>query len=274
MRIGIGLTVVSVLLTQQSSLDPRDLLSNPRPLTNTEIAVILTATQRAMTGKTFRLATFGGRQGPEILMGRAGAPKRIRWAGAILGGTVGGVASDSSAPSRTATTWRLDYITITDYTGRPARHCNGLADQGDLVVEYRLESSSVHWKITARRWGARDFGGLGLRPVFRMLQGAGTLTSGEVKRVGGRLARALVAPWTSPARGEQETMLIGDPIPTLRGDPLPHEAVQSLWIDTRTRLPWRWEVSEQGLFRFGYEFSYSSIDLRLPRGVASPDCIQ
>jgi len=277
MKLAAAIVVTLTLLTQPSKVTPRDLLSDPRPLSNTEIAGVLAASQRAMAGKTFRLSYNGRGQGTEILMGRNGIPRRIRSAGSILGGVVGGVAPGSTEPSRTMTTWRLDYITITDYTGRPARHCNGSADQGDLVVDYRLESSSVSWKVTPRRRDARDFGGPGLAPLFELLQGAGSITSSELKLGAGRLARALVAPWMPLRRSvETEVMQMGDPTPNLRGDPLPGEAMQSLqslWIDSRTLLPVRWDVSERGGRVSVFDFDYSPLDVRLPPSVRQPDCL-
>lgn len=269
--------IVVALLTQPAKMSPRDLLDSSRPLTSIEIAAVLVASQRAIEGKTFRLLFDGRGQGPEILMGRNGMPRRIRSAGSITGGVVGGVAPGSTEPDRVATTWRLDYITITDYTGRPAHHCNGSADEGDLVVEYRLESSSVSWKVTARRRDVRDFGGLGLAQLFEMLRGAGSISSGELKQIGPHAARALVSAWTPPAQSSGEPpALIGDPTPNVRGEPVqsvPEEAVQRLWIDIRTLLPVRWVVAQGGRTGFESSFNYTAIDLRLPKGATTPDCI-
>ena len=277
MKLLAGTLIVVALLTQPAKMSPRDLLDSSRPLASTEIAAVLVASQRAIEGKTFRLLFNGRGQGPEVLMGRNGMPRRIRSAGSITGGVVGGVAPGSAEPDGAATTWSLDYITIIDYTDRPARHCNGLVDEGDLVVEYRLESSSVSWKATARRRDARDFGGLGLAPLFEMLRGAGSISSGELKQIGLLAARALVSTGTPPAHSSGEPpALIGDPIPNVRGEPVqsvPEEAVQRLWIDIRTLLPVRWVVSEGGRTGFNLSFNYTPIDLRLPKGVTTPDCI-
>jgi hypothetical protein len=279
MKLPVAIVVLT-LLTQSSKVTPRDLLSDPRPLSNAEIAEVLVASQQAMAGKTFRLSFNGPGQGrgTEILMGRNGMPRRIRSAGAIVGGVVGGLVPGAAEPDRVSATWRLDYVTLTDYTGRPARHCNGTPDQGDLVVEYRLESSSVSWNVTARRREARDFGGLGLAPLFQMLQGAGSFTSGELGEIDRHSARALISAWTPTTRSSQEPpALIGDPTPNVRGEPVQSvldEAVQRLWIDTRTLLPVRWRVSERGRTGVDLGFNYAPIDLRLPKGVHARDCVQ
>ena len=275
MKIAAALAV-SLLMTQPLPLSPRELLSDVRPLTGVEIAAVLHASQRAIAGETFRLAPGGLAEGPQVLMGREGVPRRIRWAGTIISGVVGGVASGSGEtrpPIRT--TSRVDYVTITDYTGRTAPDCAGSVNQGDLVVEYKLESPGTVWQTNTRLRDARDFGGPGIAPIFKMLKGAVTLASGELKDFGRRPARALTAVWRAPARSEESRLLIGDPIPNMRGEPVlsgADESLQSLWIDTKSLRPLRWEVSKGGLRLFGFDFKYSSFKIPLPSGVHPPDC--
>jgi hypothetical protein len=48
--------------------------------------------------------------------------------------------------------------------------------------------------------------------------------------------------------------------------------VQSLWIDTESLLPLRWEASNRGSLVYGYDFRYQAIDLRIPERVAAPEC--
>jgi hypothetical protein len=210
-------------------------------------------------------------------MGRNGRPRRVHWAGGIIGGTVGGLSSGSSESSRLVTVpWRIDTISITDYTGRRARGCNSATGEGELVVEYRFDSSNPVWTTKARWRHPRDFGGVGIVPIFEMLQGLGIITSGELKQIGRHSARALVSAWTPPARSSAEPpALIGDPIPNVRGEPVPisDEGTQNLWIDTRTLLPVRWDVSERGQ-RFGFDFNYSTTDVRLPKDVRPRECVQ
>ena len=278
MKILAAISVSVTILIQPSKMSPRDLLIASRPLTRAEIASVLAASQRAIAGKTFRLAS-NGPGGPEILMGTAGRPRRIRVAGAIIGGTVGGVVRGSGETRPpTTTTWRHDFIIITDYTGRRARECTGSAEERDLVVEYKLEPPGTRWTTSARRRDARDFGGSGIMPIFGMLQGAVVLGSGELNQVAGRPSRALTAAWIPPTAGSEDSpVLIGDPIPNTRGQPVvlaPNESVQRLWIDSRSLLPLRWEVSDRALRSFRLDFNYSSIDIRLPNDARRPQCVK
>lgn len=277
MKIFAPTLVAVTLFMQPSRVAPRDLLRSSRALTNAEIAVVLGASQRAIAGKTFRLASIRGGQGPDILMGRNGSPRRVRWAGSIIGGTVGGVVSGSGESSRSATTtWQRVTISITDYTGRTARDCTSAVEAGELVVEYEFDNANPVWKAKTRWRHRRDFGPIGIAPVFEMLQGVGIITSGELNQIGRHSARALVSTWTPPARPSPEPPVVtGDPIPNVRGEPvpIPDEGTQNLWIDTRTLLPVRWDVSEHGS-RFGFDFNYSSADVRLPKGVRPRDCVR
>jgi hypothetical protein len=45
------------------------------------------------------------------------------------------------------------------------------------------------------------------------------------------------------------------------GDPAQNEATQLLWIDIESLLPLRWEVSRRGMFNYGFDLIYESIDL-------------
>lgn len=60
-------------------------------------------------------------------------------------------------------------------------------------------------------------------------------------------------------------------------DPAPNPAdfvpVESLWIDTDTLLPVRWEVSQRQAVVGVAEFVYEPLDLRPPAGVETPTCI-
>ena len=112
--------------------------------------------------------------------------------------------------------------------------------------------------------------------LFEMLQAGASITSGERRRIGDRRARAFNSAWTRPASltFSSPPLVTGDPIPNVVGIPAPDETPQSLWIDTETLLPLRWEVSNLGQTTFGFDFSYASIDLRPPPGVEAPECIR
>jgi hypothetical protein len=233
------LAVVPTVLAQPLYPSPPDLLKLERPLTTTEIALVLDASRKALTAKTIRLSSDFSSQGPEVLMGPAGQPKIIRYRAGTIGGIVSGVAPGRSA-TQTETRWREDVITVIDYTGRPARDCDGSAEQGEMVIEYRFSSSTQQWSVTARRRDVRDPGGPGIAPPFEMLGGAGSVTSGQRRQIGDRLARAFVSSWTPAAANSEAPILTGDPMPDVAGDPAPNDAKQSLWIDSASLLPLRW----------------------------------
>ena len=141
------------------------------------------------------------------------------------------------------------------------------------MIEYD-RTGSQPWTAAARLRDARDFGGLGLSPVFEMLQREDGIAAGERARIGGRWARALRATWKPPESGESRPpILTGDPIPNVAGEPVPEKAVQVLWIDEKSLLPARWEAFRRDRPASSYDFDYRRIDLRLPRGIRVPTCI-
>ena len=108
-----------------------------------------------------------------------------------------------------------------------------------------------------------------------MLGGDGPIASGVSGEIAGRRARALVSPWVSPFEPRaQRPRIIGDPIPNVRGDRAPSESLQSLWIDTESLLPLRWEVTRDGASTQSFGFTYERIDLQPPAGVDAPACIR
>jgi hypothetical protein len=276
------LIAMPALLAQTPNPSPPELLNIARPLTTTEIATVLDASRQALTAKTFRLSIAPRGQGPEVLMGPAGRPKIIRTTyrivGGVVGGIVGGVVSGTpgGATRSAETRWQEDFTNIVDYTGRPARRCDGSAEHGEMVIEYVHRSTTHAWTATARTRSARDVGGPRIARMFEMLLDAAPLTSGVRRQIGDRWARALVSSWTPPrpdARSEAP-LLTGDPMPNVAGDPMPDDATQSLWIDTASLLPLRWEVSERGRLTYGIDITHESIDLRPPAGVDAPECIR
>jgi outer membrane lipoprotein-sorting protein len=68
--------------------------------------------------------------------------------------------------------------------------------------------------------------------------------------------------------------LIGDPTPNVAGVMPPSDAKQTLWVDSKSLLPLRWQLSEYGVHSYTLEFNYASIDLRRPAHVEVPDCIR
>jgi hypothetical protein len=238
-------------------------------LTALEVAIVLDATRQALAGKTLRLSSTGTAGGPEVLMGPDGQPKVRRFHGTVIAGFVGGITADGS-PSAPSRTWREDITTITDYTGRPARDCNGSGVHGELVIEYELRSSTHAWTVHARRRDARDRVGIG--SAVEMLRGGAAVTSRQRSQLDEPRRREFVAAWTPP-NFSADVPRIGDPTPNVVGVAPPNEFIQSLWIDTESLLPRRWEASKGGDVTDGFDVIYEVIDLRPPAGVAAPECI-
>ena len=276
MRAIICLVVVPALLAQTPGSSARELLNLARPLTPMEIATVLDASRQALAAKTFRLSFAPGGEGTEVLMGPDGRPKMIRRTYGLEGGTVFGVVGSApgvvSTPAETH--WRDDFINIVDYTSRPARFCNGSIEQGEMVIEYEHRRSTNAWTATARNRNAGDVGGPGIAPVFEMLLGAAPVASGEREQIGGRWARAFDSSWAPPDTGPQEQIRTGHPIPKLAGTLAPDEPTQTLWIDTESLLPLRWDGSRRRVITHSLVFTYESIDIRPPAGVDAPACIR
>ena len=192
-------------------------------------------------------------------------------------GMVGGAIPGSSAPAVTRT-WHVDVVVVIELTGRPARACSGAPATGELIVQYRDEGAG--WTTSA---STRPYPGL--PPLFEILTGDRPVESGGVERIGDRTARALVAPFVppTPAGAPQLELVTGDPLPNVRRNPAPSELTQSLWIDTDSLLPLRWDVMyaaipERGIPAKPYNrllFRYdASIDVHAPAGITPPDCIK
>jgi hypothetical protein len=271
--------IVLVLVAQAVTPSPRNVLTADRALTPAEIVAVLNASRQAIAGRTLRMSYGTSGTGPEVLMTAAGRPRLMRMSGGVMGGTVSGmvggvVSSGSNAPPPTHTEWREDRTTIIDYTGRAARRCDGSAVAGELVIEYEHRSLINAW-ITTAHAETNETGVAPWTHMFRMLSGATPVTSGERKQIGGRWARAFVAPWTpslaATAGPSQHVELTGDPLPNVAGDPVPRVMTQTLWIDTESLLPVRWETTDRG---YDLVLTYEPIDIQPPAGVPPPDCIR
>jgi hypothetical protein len=289
----VGWTLLLQAAGTSPQLSPRELLDARRRLTDTEIASVLSASRDALTGKTFRLYAGGTVSGPEVLMRGDGQMARFR----ASYGTVGGVVSTTGQHSR----WSEDITKIVDYTNRPARQCDATAGSGsstsELVIEYtrsrRTPSPSPQppaWSVAARRRIEREAGGPGFIPAFEMLHGIGGAGSSlasddhQPQRIGDRQARGFVARFVSLHAGRRDspssTPRIGDPEPNVAGEPPPRpepNPMQTLWIDTESLLPLRWDVTDHGRREQRFDFIFEPLDIRLPTDLgdtAVPDCIR
>ncbi len=244
---------------------PQDLLNLQRPLTAAEIDTVLSRIWQALDGKTLRLVQKGGET--EVLVGRAGVPRLIRVAydeGERIAGIVGGIPGTGTVrvftPPEPQEQRRV--VKLTEYTGVPAGRCTGAPATGEMVIDYLLNTSTQRWSVTARE---RTPGDTAAARPLEMLRTGASLRSGERRLLGGRSVRAMVSttpPW-------QGVAITGDPAP----NPADFVPVESLWIDTDTLLPVRWEVSQRQAVVGATEFVYEPLDLRPPAGVETPTCI-
>ena len=269
------LAIAPLAIAQVTGPSPRQLLDLNRPLTVGEIAIVLRAAQEVMDGKTFRLSFENSDSAIRVLMGPGGRPRLTQMNSGMIHGTVGGIAPGANTPPASLT-WREDIVTILDYTGRPARRCDGSSGEGEMVIEYRRGATAM-WSATARPQTSRDAAG---SAAFTVLRGVEPAVSGDRRQIGTSWARAIVAPWTVPidqrARVVEPAPALGDPAPNVAGEPFPNDATQTLWIDTETLLPLRWEVTKPDPARviMAGLFIYEPFDLRPPAGIDAPGCIR
>jgi len=250
------LALMAVMLFQVGTSSPA-LLKLERPLITVEMETVVRGIRQALAGKTLRLVDkFEG--DPEILMGRDGMPQLVRVKG--RGESVAGITSE------TGTTRVFNVpdviVSVFEYSRTPARRCGGGPAASGMAIEYRLNLTTKVREITAREIGSRDAGTA--RPL-EMLKATEGLTSGESRLVGTRTARALVSPMPIP----DDVVLTGDPAP----NPADFVPIQSLWIDTDSLLPLRWEVSRRRAIVGAIDFVYEQLDLRPPAGFELPQCI-
>src|SRR4051794_10047515 len=86
----------------------KDIINSPRPLVETEIAIVLARVRAVVTDKKARLSYVPGGPGPEVIMGPTGWPRWVRTRSGYNGGSDG-------------RSGHVDVITLTNYTGMAAR---------------------------------------------------------------------------------------------------------------------------------------------------------
>src|SRR5437899_718393 len=177
-----------VALIQALTPSPRQLADAPRPLQPSEIAVVLGGVRDAITDKTFTLSFPGHDEGAQVLMRGDGRPARMRTIYGIDGGTV---SSDGSRSD-----WHDDFIDIVDYTGAPARRCDGTGVAGELVITYEHRASTDTWTASAATT-AVDWTGAPVEiggAIFNILSATTPVSSDVVRQTDdGRATRAFRA---------------------------------------------------------------------------------
>ena len=253
----LTLLALASSMVLQVGTSPSDLLNRQRPLAAAEVSRVVSGIRQALAGKTLRLVDkFQG--DPEILMGRDGMPRLVRFKG--HGESVAGITTETG----TMRVFNLPDIIVSvfEYSRVPARRCNGGPAASGMVIEYLMNLTTKVRQVTARELGPRD---AGMARPLEMLKATETLTSGENRLVGKRRARALVSPMSMP----DDVVLTGDPAP----NPAEFVQIQSLWIDTDSLLPLRWEVFQRQARLGAIDFVYEQIDVRRPAGFEMPKCI-
>jgi len=251
------LALTTAMLLQVGMASPAALLKLERPLTTTEIETVVSGIRQAMGGRTLRL--IGQRGGePEILMRQNGTPRMIRYKG--RGESIAGI----TGPSGTVRVFSLPDVILSqfEYLPGPARRCNGVQAASGMVIEYLQNLTLQVRQVTAREPGPRD---AAMARPLEMLRVAATLASGGRRLISERYARALV----SPLAISDAVVMTGDPAP----NPADFVPIQSLWIDTDSLLPVRWEVTQRQAIVGAIDFVYERLDLRRPAGFDVPQCI-
>jgi hypothetical protein len=263
--LGILSAMTRVPLDAQRPMpSAQELLNQPGPLQSAEVAVVLEAARAMVAGKTCRLAYVPGGPGPQVLIGPNGRPRFLQMTSGYdtSGGVVGAARGRDGAATATQSTavTHMDLVTFLDYTGTPARRCDGTPLAGDLVIEYEQRSTDRRWTARARTRSSMEV----LAPAFEVLAGLVPADSGEPRQIGDRRARAFTAPWYRTPEERQPTLA-----PAGR---------QSLWIDTMTLLPVRWSVAINATPappEYNVLFTYDpSITLQPPANLVRPDCVR
>jgi hypothetical protein len=156
------------------------------------------------------------------------------------------------------------FVRLIEYTGLQARYCNGAAATDELTIEYTLNATTQRWTVTARE---RSSGDMPIALPLDMLRSTPSLRLGESRLIGNHAARAIVSTW--PLFNAQDPFLTGDPAPN-QDEFVP---VQSLWVDSNSLLPLRWELSQRQAVIGAFDFIYEPLDVQRPAGVEAPACV-
>ena len=256
-------TLAAIFVATHVSAQPQDLLKLQRLLTAVEIDTVVGGIRQALAGRTLRLVQIVQKRGAdsEILMGQAGMPHVIRLAYECIA-VVNGECVASRVPPLSVPEQPERFVALIEHTGVLGRRCNGTLATGEMVIDYMQNLTTRKWTVTARE---RLSGEIAIARPLEMLKTAASLRSGENRFLGGRPVRAIVST-SSPREGVSIT---GDPAPNA-ADFVP---VESLWVDTDTLLPVRWEVAQRQAIVAATDFVYETLDLRPPAGVETPRCI-
>jgi hypothetical protein len=258
------------LLLQNANPSASDVIHLQRPLSAAEIDTVIRGVRTALAGVTVH-STSATRPAIDILMDAAGRPSMVRTrlnsppgterVATVTGGVPGGKTVTVRVPEPAVTE---QFILLYEYTWSPARRCDGAAASADLVFQYLLDPTTKKWTATARESSRHD---AVMALPLDILSTSASLRSDETLAIGDRTARAIVSPMPESFRF----------VPVLTGDPAPNPdefvPVQSLWVDTVSLRPLRWEVSQRQAIVDQADFVYDAPTLERPAGVKAPQCI-
>lgn len=250
---------MSLFLLQGTS--PRALLQLERPLTSDELETVVGGIRRALAGATVRLVQRDMND-REILFGPGGTPQFVRYS--YTGERVASVTGEHPGNRRPNTAPPGRFVRLIEYSGLGARYCDGAPASGGLVVEYTQNVETRRWNVRATEQDFRDAWAV---LQLQMLATPSSLKISDIRNVGRNIDRGLVAP--SPLSTANRALISGDPAP----NPAEFQPVETLWIDARSLMPVRWEVSQREAVVSAADFVYVPLTIARPAGVELPTCI-
>ena len=216
----------------QDLASAKSIIQRAGPLSAQDIPLVVKAVRAANSGKAFR--AVGGLGGVEFQFGPDG---RLRFTRQEMRGTMG------------------KKVTITEYSDRAARNCNGTQATGTLVIEYSNVNGT--WQLGARPSRDSEI----LAPAMQVYElPPSAILDGGFKDIKGRRARSLRFRYQSSAAVMEK---------------FGSDTFQALYFDAESLLWLRWElrIKLPNQPYYGYDFLYdSSLDLRPPSDLKPPDC--
>jgi hypothetical protein len=235
----VGLSGKGLASFQDEATQSR--LKAPALLSQTEVSQVVAAMRGVLANRPFRVAARGG----------AATSYRTDAGGRLL------FAYTNEA--------------ITQYTGRPAKYCDGSPSPGELVVDFR--NTNGKWTSSARPSTPIEPG-----PMFEALSGTLPLQDGGV--TDGGEGRDFHAVWSPPSLSVDGRPQGGTGGFTWRLDP-PDPSVSTIVrivLAVQSLLPVRWELVASSAtmpqVTIPYRFEYEDVaEPLIPESVSIPACI-
>src|SRR5262245_54239128 len=151
----VGALFFSAAVVAAQGLNPqaREVIVLKRALTGAEVASVLEASRKAVSGRVMHLAYQPDGPGPDFLMRSDGRPQYMR---ATSGRDFVSSWAGANGTGRTES-GHVDVSSFTHYTGSSARGCDGTPRTGELVIEF--ENTGRGWTAKARTRGDSEVNG-------------------------------------------------------------------------------------------------------------------